>query len=105
MLDQPESYKVDVTLKSEMPRDDQQVPQNPFQSDFDTTPNKSVKISKKAPKRPIQEQLRYPYDILNEFTDYLQINIVEYTSSGKRLGAGGIRFDDLVGSPGSRKSN
>lgn len=102
---EPESYQLkDVTLKSEIPRDAQQVPQNPFQSDFDKTPNKSVKISKEAPKRPLQEQLRYPYDILNEFTDYLQINIVEYTSSGKRLGAGGIRFDDLVGRPGSRNN-
>ena len=66
-------------------------------------------ITKTAPKRPLQEQLRYPYDILNDFTDYLQINVVEYTSSGKLFkqddeGKPKINFGDLVGSPGSRKN-
>jgi len=67
-------------------------------------------ITKAAPKRPLQPTLRYPYDILNDFTDYLQINVVEYTSSGKptaqdkESGKPIINFDDLVGSPGSRKN-
>ena len=115
MLDQPESYKVDVTLKSEMPRDAQQVPnfeqsseENNNEDDKKYTTDKPEKISKSAPKRPLQPTLRYPYDILNDFTDYLQINVVEYTSSGKSSGQEKdgkpiINFDDLVGSPGSRK--
>ena len=66
-------------------------------------------ITKAAPKRPLQPTLRYPYDILNDFTDYLQINVVEYTSSGKifqqeKEGKPIINFGDLVGSPGSRKN-
>ena len=60
-------------------------------------------IKTRAPKRPLQQTLRYPYDILNEFTDYLQINVVEYSSSGKRFEQG-IGFEDLVGKPGSRKN-
>ena len=55
-------------------------------------------IRTRAPKRPLQPTLRYPYDILNDFTDYLQ-----YSSSGKRLEKG-IGFEDLVGKPGSRKN-
>ena len=116
MSDQPESYKVDVTLKSEMPRDAQQVPsfeqsseENNNEDDKKYTTDKPEKISKSAPKRPLQPTLRYPYDILNDFTDYLQINVVEYTSSGKSSGQEKdgkpiINFDDLVGSPGSRKN-
>ena len=66
-------------------------------------------ITKAAPKRQLQPTLRYPYDILNDFTDYLQINVVEYTSSGKLFkqdeeGKPIIKFGDLVGKPGSRKN-
>ena len=117
MSDLPESYKVDVTLKSEMPRDAQQVSnseqsseENNNEDDKKYTTDKPEKISKSAPKRPLQPTLRYPYDILNDFTDYLQINVVEYTSSGKptaqdkESGKPIINFDDLVGSPGSRKN-
>ena len=116
MSDLPESYKVDVTLKSEMPRDAQQVSnseqsseENNNEDDKKYTTDKPEKISKSAPKRPLQPTLRYPYDILNDFTDYLQINVVEYTSSGKSSGQEKdgkpiINFDDLVGSPGSRKN-
>ena len=116
MSDLPESYKVDVTLKSEMPRDAQQVSnseqsseENNNEDDKKYTTDKPEKISKSAPKRPLQPTLRYPYDILNNFTDYLQINVVEYTSSGKSSGQEKdgkpiINFDDLVGSPGSRKN-
>ena len=116
MSDQPESYKVDVTLKSEMPRDAQQVSnseqsseENNNEDDKKYTTDKPEKISKSAPKRPLQPTLRYPYDILNDFTDYLQINVVEYTSSGKSSGQDKdgkpiINFGDLVGSPGSRKN-
>lgn len=73
------------------------------------TIDKPGKITKAAPKRPPQPTLRYPYDILNEFTDYLQINVVEYTSSGKLFkqddeGKPKINFGDLVGKPGSRKN-
>ena len=60
-------------------------------------------IKTRAPKRPLQPTLRYPSEILNDFTDYLQINVVEYSSSGKRL-KNGIGFEDLVGKPGSRKN-
>jgi len=116
MSDLPESYKVDVTLKSEMPRDAQQVSnseqsseENNNEDDKKYTTDKPEKISKSAPKRPLQPTLRYPYDILNDFTDYLQINVVEYTSSGKSSGQDKegkpiINFGDLVGSPGSRKN-
>ena len=60
-------------------------------------------IKTRAPKRPLQPTLRYPSEILNDFTDYLQINVVEYSSSGKRL-TENIKFEDLVGKPGSRKN-
>ena len=40
---------------------------------------------------------------MNDFTDYLQINIVEYSSSGKQFGKD-IKFEDLVGSPEDRKN-
>ena len=60
-------------------------------------------IKTRAPKRPLQPTLRYPSEILNDFTDYLQINVVEYSSSGKRFEQG-IGFEDLVGKPGSRKN-
>ena len=106
MPDFPQSYQVDVTLKSDIPRDAQQ-----FTSEDKSkyTTDKPEKISKAAPKRPPQPTLRYPYDILNEFTDYLQINVVEYTSSGKlseqdEKGKPIINFSDLIGSPGSRKN-
>ena len=67
------------------------------------TTDKPGGITKAAPKRPLQPTLRYPLEILNDFTDYLQINVVEYSSSGKRLEKG-IGFEDLVGKPGSRKN-
>ena len=84
--------------------------ENNNEDDKKYTTDKPEKISKSAPKRPLQPTLRYPYDILNDFTDYLQINVVEYTSSGKptaqdkESGKPIINFDDLVGSPGSRKN-
>ena len=62
-------------------------------------------ISTEAPERKGKgrQTLRYPLEILNDFTDYLQINVVEYSSSGKQFGKG-VKFEDLVGSPGSRKN-
>ena len=62
-------------------------------------------ISTETPERKGKgrQTLRYPLEILNDFTDYLQINVVEYSSSGKQFGKD-IKFEDLVGSPGSRKN-
>ena len=96
----------------ELLADDSEKPseENNNEDDKKYTTDKPEKISKSAPKRPLQPTLRYPYDILNDFTDYLQINVVEYTSSGKptaqdkESGKPIINFDDLVGSPGSRKN-
>ena len=44
--------------------------------------------------------LRYPKDILDEFTDYLQINVIEYTPITKNSGQNA----KFIGNPGSRRN-
>tara|TARA_B100000073_G_scaffold99996_1_gene79574 strand:+ start:57 stop:1340 length:1284 start_codon:yes stop_codon:yes gene_type:complete len=61
-------------------------------------PNQNVRTSRRSSSKPSENTiLRYPYSALTQETDYLQIDIVDYTSLGQRNALRNKRQNKEVG--------